>query len=315
VSVTVYYNDTTPGYQLFVGILDTELTSQIPVPGIVVSSTDTCVNQPEPVAFCAMTTRAASGVERIDFQIGGILGGKRGPGAWKLNVTSLLRDTQGNLVPGSVSSELFHIMLTPVAIDIIVPSQVAVSVDGIQQSPGPATVGVALGAHNITVPEVVQIDQSTRLRFTQWTDGYPAVLRNISVTNATSFQADYVTQNLLTLVGVGSNGTGTGWYDADTNATFSAPQNQPMNGTLGSIGGKLSFQGWYESGQLVTSSPTGTIAMDKPHTLTAVWQPDYSVPGTIALAVLAAAILIFLLMRRRKTAPSKKRTRSRRRRS
>jgi hypothetical protein len=314
VTVTVYYNGTTPGYELVVGILDMGLTPQRIVPGIVTSSTIACVNQPEPAALCAITTPAASGAESIDFQIGGIFGGKHAPGGWNLNVTAVLYDTQGRIVPGSVSSALFEIMLTPVALNVDVPSQVPVSVDGVQQSPGPTTVGVALGQHNITVPQFVQLTASTRLRFTQWSDGYPTTLRNIVVANNSSYQAQYVTQNLLTLVGVGQNITGTGWYDANTNGTFSATQTQPLNGTLGAVGGRSVFQGWYENGQLITNQPNGTILMDKPHTLTAVWQTDYSVPGIIVLAIAAAAIVILLVARRRKAVPRRTKTRRTRRR-
>jgi hypothetical protein len=299
VVATVYYNNTIPGYQLVVAILEAGLSPGRIVAGIVVSSTDPCVNQPEPAALCIVTTRTASGVERIDFRIGGIFGGKRGPGRWDLNITSVLIDSQHNLVPGSVSSRLFEISLTTVALSVIVPPSVVVSVDGLQQPPGPATVGVALGQHNITLPTLVQTGPSTRLRFDHWSDGYATAFRSIVVTDTTSLQGVYVTENLLTLVDAEQNATGSGWYGAATNATFSVTQYRPLAGLLGAIGGRLSFQGWYENGQLLTHSPTGTIAMDKPHTLAAVWQVDYSTPATIALGLIAALLVIFLVLRRR----------------
>jgi len=316
VTVTVYYNNTVPGYGLVVGILDAGLTPQRIVPGIVTSSTNPCVNQPEPAALCAITTPAASGAESIDFQIGGIFGGRRTPGTWILNFTSALIDVQGHLVSGSVSSTIFQITLIPVALTVNVPAQVVVSVDGVQQPTGPVSVGVALGQHNITVPELVQVNQTTRLRFTQWSDGYPTTLRNIVVTNATGLQAVYVTQNLLTLIDVGQNATGAGWYDANTNATFSTNQYQPLTGMLATIGVRLEFRGWFENGQLLTSSPTGAIEMNGPHTLTAVWQMDYSIPGTIMFTAVAAVIIMLLALRRRKpTRPRRRRARARRKRS
>jgi hypothetical protein len=314
VVATVYYNNTIPGYELVVAILEAGLPPGRIVPGIVVSSTDPCVNQPEPAALCVVTTRTSSGVERIDFQIGGIFGGKRGPGTWDLNVTSVLIDSQRNLVPASVSSRLFEIGLTPVALSVIVPSSVAVSVDGLQQPPGPATVSVALGRHNITLPMLVQMGPSTRLRFDHWSDGYLTAFRTIVVRNTTSLQGVYVTENLLTLVDAEQNATGSGWYGASTNATFSASQYQPLAGLLGAIGGRLSFQGWYENGQLLTNSPTGTIAMDTPHILTAVWQADYSTPATISLGAIAAILIIFLVLRRRKERPRRRRRSKRSRR-
>ena len=291
------------------------MSSQRIVPGIVVFSTDPCVNQPELTALCAIALRAASGVEVISFQIGGIFGGRRGPGIWDLNVTSALLDTQGNLVAGSASSGLFKVTLTPLVLTVDVPSGVAASIDGVQQAPGPASVGVAMGQNNITVPQLVQLNESSRLSFHGWSDGYPTAARNIVVTNTTTLQAIYATQNLLTLVGLPGNSTG-GWYDANTTATFSANQYQPMSGPLATLGARLSFEGWYENGQLLTNSPTGTISMDKPHTLTAVWQVDYTIPAAaIGIIIAAVVVVIFLILRRKKPATSRRRKRSRRKHS
>jgi hypothetical protein len=315
VTVTVYYNNTIHGYGLVVGIFDVGLSPERLVPGVVISSSNPCVNQPQAVALCMITTRTDSGVERINFQIGGIFGGKRGPGTWDLNITSALIDLQNNLVPDSASSRLFEIGLTPVSLSVIVPSSVIVSVDGLQQPPGPATVGVALGQHIVTLPTLVQMGPSTRLRFDRWSDGYPTAFRSIIVTNTTSLQGIYVTENLLTLVDGGQNATGSGWYGAATNATFSANQYQPMAGPLGAIGGRLSFQGWYENGQLLTNSPTGTVRMDKPHTLTAVWQVDYSTPGTVILGAIVAILVILLILHRRNKTPPRRRAKRRRRHS
>jgi hypothetical protein len=299
VSATVYYNNAGAGYELLVGILDVDLSPQGIVPGVVISSTDPCVNEPAPAAVCVIAVPKPSGSELIDFQIGGIFGGRRAPGKWDLNITSALLDHQNNLVPGSVSSKLFEIALTPVALNVDVPSSVRVSIDGVQQSAGSVSIGVALGQHNITVPQLVNVSQSTRLRFDHWSDGYPTVLRTIVVRNSTTLQAVYVTQNLLALIGVEKNSTISTWYDADANATFSVNPYEPMTGVLATLGAKLSLQGWYENGKLLTTSPTGTIAMDKPHTLTAVWQVDYSSPATVTLAIVAVIVVILLLLRRK----------------
>ena len=314
VTATIYYNNTTPGFQLVVGIQDISLSPPVIVPGTVVSSTDPCVNQPEPAALCAITVPQSSGAEHISFQVGGIFGVRREPGKWDLNITSVLVDTHNKLVPGSVSSKLFQIDLSPVALNIIVPATVPVTVDGVQQPTGPVSIGVGLGQHNVTVPDAVQLNESTRLRFSEWSDGYPATLRSIVVNNSTTLGVDYVIQNLLTLVGVGQNGTERQWYDADTNATFSANQYGPAGGTLGAMGGRLSFQGWYENGQLITNSATVTIPMNNPHTLIASWQMDYTLPSIILLAIVAAVILAITHRRANKT-KAKTRSRTARKRS
>ena len=300
VSATIYYNNTVSGYELVVGVLDSDLSPPRPVPGIVVSSTDPCINQPEAEAVCAMAITNSYGVERISFQLGGIFGGKREPGLWSLNVTSALVDNQNNLVPGSASSKLFTISLTSVALNVNVPSNVAVSVDGVPQPNGPVSVGVALGEHNITVPQIVNLTQSTRLRFDHWSDGNPSTIRTITITNSTSLQAYYVTQQLLTLIDVQGNATVSSWHDTDANATFATNQNVPFPGLLGVFGLRMSFQGWYENGQLVTNSPTGAIIMDEPHTLTALWQVDYSIPAAIILGIVAVFVITYLLVHRKR---------------
>ena len=314
VTTTVYYNNTAPGFQLVVAVLNAVASRQTIVPGIVTSSTDPCLNQGEVAAICVIKLSTVSGVEQIGFQIGGIFGGKRGPGAWSLNITSAILDGQGNLVSGSASSTLFTINLTPVTLTVVVPGPVAVSVDGVQQPPGPAEVGVALGENNITVPPLVQVNASTRLRFDRWSDGSVDTIQTVIVTGNASVEAVYVTQNLLTIIGAGENATGAGWYDANTVATFSTNQYQPTTGPLGEIGVKSTFQGWYENTQLITNSPNGTILMDKPHTLTAVWQIDYTVPVGITLGIIAAIVVGYLAVRRRKTKPARRRPQARRRR-
>jgi hypothetical protein len=313
----ILYNNTAVGNHLVVGVLDANVSPQTLVPGVVTSSTDTCSNQPELAARCIIALTKSSGVEQIEFQIGGILGGKQGPGIWVLNITSVVIDQQNNLVPDSISSKLFRINLTPVALNVNVPSNVVVSVDGVPQPAGPASVGVALGPHVLTVPQIVNVTQSTRLRFDHWSDGNPSTNRTVNITDSTTLQADYVTQNLLTLIGVQGNQTVPAWYDSDTNATFSTDKYEPVSGGLNALGLRLSFQGWYENGQLLTASPTGSISMDTPHILTAVWQVDYTVPAAIVvLAILVAALIVFLSVRRRKRRPpTRRRTKRVRRRS
>jgi len=307
ISVTVYYDNVVTNSRLIVGVLDSNSSPQRIVPGVVVSSTTPCDNQPGASALCAITIAKSSGIVRVDFQIGGIFGGKVEPGTWDLNVTSVLVNPQNNLIPGSVSSRSLKIDLTPVSLNVDVPSDVAVSVDGMLQPAGSTSMGVALGQHNITVPQFVNINQSTRSRFDHWSDGNPSTFRSIVITNSTTLQANYVTQNLLTLIGIQGDGTVYSWSDAEKNATFSTNQYEPIPGLLGALGLRLSFQGWYENGQLVTTSPNGAISMDKPHTLTARWRMDYSVVEAITLGTIAVVILSYLILERRnRTTPRRR---------
>jgi len=115
ISVTIYYRNAGTGSRLVVGILDAGSSPERIVPGVVVFSTGTCINEAGASALCTIAIAKPSGVVNVDFQIGGIFDGEGEPKLWHLNVTSLLIDSQNNLVPGSVSSKLFKIDLTQIA--------------------------------------------------------------------------------------------------------------------------------------------------------------------------------------------------------
>ena len=232
-----------------------------------------------------------------------------------MNMTTALFNSTHSLIPKSTSTVLFGIQLTPVALTVTVPASVAVSVDGVLQPPGPAVVGVALGAHNISVPALVQIDATTRLMFDHWPDGKTDTNRTIFVNNAENITVTYVTQNLLTIAGPQATSTGAGWYDEGKTATFSVALTEPMAGLLGNLGGKMKFQGWYENGQLLTNSTTGTISMNQPHTITAVWQTDYSEPALILTGIVIIFVLAYLMVRRRANKPASRRPPRRRKRA
>ena len=115
VSVTIDYHNAVADSRLVVGILDASSSLERLVPGVVVFSTDRCINQPMASALCTIAIAKSSGIVKIDFQIGGIFDSGGQPKVWNLNVTSLLIDPQDNLAPGSVSSKLLKINLTQAA--------------------------------------------------------------------------------------------------------------------------------------------------------------------------------------------------------
>jgi hypothetical protein len=286
-------------------IIDQDTTPQEITPGIVTSSPDSCLNPPVLAAVCVIGIKTASGAEYLDFKIGGILGGKRGPGIWDLNMTTALLDPNRNLIPKTTSTVLFGIQLTPVALKVTVPASIAVTIDGVQQPPGPAVVGVALGEHNVSVPALVQVSPTTRLMFDHWPDGSTATNRTIFITSDANITVTFLTQNLLTIAGPQATSTGAGWYNEGEPATFSVAATETMAGFLGNLGGKLKFQGWYENGQLLTGSTTGTVSMNQPHTITAVWQADYSEPALILIGVVIIFALAYLMARRRTKKPAR----------
>ena len=109
--VTVYYANAPTGSRLVVDLLNSSSSPERIVPGVVVSSTEPCINQPETSALCTIAVEKALGVVKIDFQIGGIFGSGQ-PKAWSLNITAFLINPQNYIIPDSVSSKLFKIDLT-----------------------------------------------------------------------------------------------------------------------------------------------------------------------------------------------------------
>ena len=313
VTVTVTYNGTSSGEQLIVALFDAETSPQTLVPGIVTSSTEACLSTGPAVALCRTTTYTPSGSVSVNFQIGGIFGGARGPGNWRLNITAALFNSSNTLIPNSASSTLFTVNLIPVALQIIAPSVVPITVDGVQQSPGPSLVGVALGENNVSVPVFIQVNSTTRLRFDHWSDGSGQANRTVTITGNATYEADYVNQYLLSITGTEENVTGPGWFDSGTNASFSIYPYETVPNLLGAIGAKQTFQGFYENGRLVTSQSSGTVIMDSPHTLNVVWQIDYTTPAIILIGVILVIVLGAIVARRRTVARTETRQRRTRR--
>jgi hypothetical protein len=113
----------------------------------------------------------------------------------------------------------------------------------------------------------------------------------------TALQAVYDTQYILNLVSPVTT-SGGGWYDAGTSVDYSVPATGSMTGIQGLIGGQWDFQGWYEGGTLVASSPRGSIQMNGAHTLTAHWRGNYFLPLLI-LAMIIVVITVLSYFRER----------------
>jgi uncharacterized repeat protein (TIGR02543 family) len=132
----------------------------------------------------------------------------------------------------------------------------------------------------------------------------------VDVESDTYYTLTYVTQYKLTLITTQGTAAGEDWYDEGTAAVFSVPSSVPMNGFLGTLGGKYDFQGWYEGKTLVSSSSNSSLKMDGQHTLTANWTPNYTAPIIIlGVVVLAVVGLTFYLIRKKAAKPKRRRTR------
>ncbi len=99
---------------------------------------------------------------------------------------------------------------------------------------------------------------------------------SITITAYGSVIGNYKTQYYLTLVGLSLAPTGAGWYDGGTFASVFTPQ----YGDIVTGSSRYSFSGWSTNDMSeITdpSSPTTTVFMDKPKTVTANYVIQYAI--------------------------------------
>jgi len=174
---------------------------------------------------------------------------------------------------------------------------VAVTVGGSteQTSPfGTATFSVPVSSEpSVTVPALVELQNSTRLIFVEWNDGITLPKRQVQMDGDMNMTAQYRIQYLLTLT---NGSTVQEWYDRGANATLSAPTSGLAPWPLSAFGVTETFQGW--RGDIDSSSPQVNITMDSPKTITADVATNYQplvIPAILAAGI-AATIISFVLV-------------------
>ncbi|MGA2239481.1 MAG: hypothetical protein ABSG74_09735 [Candidatus Bathyarchaeia archaeon] len=189
-------------------------------------------------------------------------------------------------------------------IHVGVPQYVPVTIDAKTFNPGSVDVSLPEGKHEISVPEIVQVNDTTRLEFIGWSGGgpqTPLIDINISPNTQQSYTALYLTQYRLSINSDHDTANGAGWYDEDTFGLFSISDHvTPASGVLGFLGAVWYFRGWYEDGNLMSTSAEGSIVMNRPHRLIAVWQLDYYrlLYLPIVVAFLVGLLGVYLFRRR-----------------
>jgi len=312
VTVAIPYTDAKPGYWLMVGITDLKLNGTI-VSGNAIGSPAPCLNQPMAQAICQAQLQAESGVENVQFKIGGIFANtKLPPGIWKLQVKAEILDSNSTVLSRSTVS--FAIDLAPILLTLEIPDNATFWVDGNASTGG--TIPVALGRHSIAVPMFVTINDTVRMRFDSWADGSTQPNRTLLVSSNEKLRVVYYTQYRLTINTdePGSSAAGAGWYDNGSLASFSVGETQSSTGgILDLLGARMSFQGWFEDGKPITENPSGSIEMNASHAITAEWTTDYSIPIIFFVLVMASGLGVYFMVKRasHKTKKTPQRRRSR----
>jgi hypothetical protein len=103
--------------------------------------------------------------------------------------------------------------------------------------------------------------------------------KEMTVNAPFTLELRYRTEYYLNVTSPVGETTGSGWYPADTVASFAIDRTMfPAQGFLGILGLKLLFEVWTGSGNFVglPVEPRGSVAMKEATTITALWREDWS---------------------------------------
>lgn len=189
------------------------------------------------------------------------------------------------------------------------PSNAIVTLDGVDYTGGqfPKVFTWSIGStHTLQVNATIEAGKGVRYVFVQWSDGSKDTSRTVTASEAANYTATFKTQYELKVVSDLGDPQGSGWCDAGSKASFSVTTPQPETGFFGTLGGKVTFQRW--TGDSTDSSPTASVQMEGPKTVTAQWTTDDSQPymilGGLAAAVLVVIVVAVLMMRRKGRPPT-----------
>ena len=177
---------------------------------------------------------------------------------------------------------------------------VPVTVDGTTKqssATGDAVFPVAVSSSpSVSVPPLFALQNSTRIIFTEWSDGVAVPQRRVLMDGDVNITAQYRMQYLLTLT---NSSPVEEWYDRGANVTLTAPTSALAPWPLSVFRVSETFQGW--SGDIDSSSPQVNVTMNSPKTITADMVTNYEplvVPAIFAAGI-AAAIISFLFVQAR----------------
>ncbi len=120
---------------------------------------------------------------------------------------------------------------------------------------------------------MLDYQNSTRIIFTGWQDGYDQTIRIVHLDGDTKLVGSYRTQYLLRVISNAPSYSYQKWYDAGSKVTLRANDSIPMFWPMGLLGGKYVFSGW--SGDSNSKSVAINATMNSPKTLGADFVADY----------------------------------------
>jgi len=149
-------------------------------------------------------------------------------------------------------------------------------------------------SHDFEVVSSVSGGSGIEYAFNSWDDGTKSASRTIS--HGGAYIANYTTHYYLTVESAYGDPQGEGWYDSGSRATISVTS--PQGKIIRQV-----FTGW--SGDFSATTPSASVTMNGPKTITANWRTDYMqlymiIGGVLVLlGGIAAGVTIMLVRRRR----------------
>jgi hypothetical protein len=166
-----------------------------------------------------------------------------------------------------ITSNLVAVTITTNVLD-----STEIKVDGKSYSAPYSTYWEIGSQHQISAPSP-QTFGSKRYIFKSWSN-QGSQTHSVSVSQPTTFTADYTTQYYLSIQSNHGNPLGSGWYHAETTAQFSVDSSTIEGGNT-----RYNFISWSGSGSgsYSGSSRKASVVMNNPITETANWSKQYYV--------------------------------------
>ena len=286
VSFTVNYQGAIIGYYLVAAVFDVD--TQTYASGSTISSNPDACQQATGTyswaAACTVVLQNVQGSDAVSFALA-----TTSVGTYQFSAVAGVEDTNHNVVAITpFTGNKFSVsIIDKFALTVDVPGQVSVTLDGAQENPGYISSRLYPGTHTISVPDMVQIDSTSRLKFSSWVDGSKQTTRTFDLEDDTNFGTTYVTQYLVNATT--DSTLQSGWYDKGTVLQFTVNNAELVNEYRLFVGG---FDGWYNGGQLIAKSANASLTIEGPVNLSDRWNYLPYLPPLLIVVILAAALFL-----------------------
>ncbi len=301
VTFTVSYEGASVGNYLVAAVWDVQANSY--APGSTINSNpDSCPQTTGSYSWAAACVYAISdlqGSETVSFALV-ILS----PGTYRFLALAGLEDKNSKVIAHTPNEQttgnpnLFSVsVIDKFTLAVSLPDQVSVTIDGVQEGPGSIGLQMFTGTHYISVPDIVQLNPTSRLKFKGWSDGSNQTSRTFDLESDAEIVATYVTQ--YSVSATTDSTLQSGWYNQGTVLQFTVNNTQLANNYRLLLGG---FEGWYNNGELIATSPSASLTIVGPLTLSDRWNYLPYIPALLVGVI----VTVTMFFARRRTIPGRR---------